>query len=70
MALGETGCAEKFLSGRTASLPIREEERRSPMGDLHRLQIPRFPRTPELRFRVLLAGDAEAWEEYIAKGPT
>jgi site-specific DNA-methyltransferase (adenine-specific) len=69
MARGETGCAEKFLSGRTASLPIREEGRRSPMGDLHRLQIPRFPRTLELRFRVLLAGDAEAREEeYMTKG--
>jgi hypothetical protein len=27
MALGETGCAKKFLSGRTAPLPITEERR-------------------------------------------
>jgi hypothetical protein len=40
------------------------------MGDLHRLQIPRFPRTPELRFRILLAGAAEAREENYRRALT
>jgi hypothetical protein len=31
------------------------------------IQIPRIRRTPELRFRVLLTGDAEAEEEYEAR---
>jgi CubicO group peptidase (beta-lactamase class C family) len=32
MALGETGCAKRFLCGRTVSLSIREEGHRSPKG--------------------------------------
>ncbi len=38
-------------------------------GRVSRIAIPQLRRTPELRFRVLLGGDAEAGEEYMAKGP-
>src|SRR5215213_224282 len=40
---------------RVAVLPIREEGRRSPMGD-PTIQTPTFRRTPGLRFRALLTG--------------
>jgi hypothetical protein len=46
------------LPGRTASLPIREKGHRPPRGTND--TTPQIRRTPELSFRVLLAGDAEA----------
>ncbi len=50
-------------------LRVFADDGRSLLGDEFLLITLHIRRTPELRFRVLLAGDAEAGEEYVAGAP-